>query len=427
MRILVLTLNAWNDSNSTGNTISNLLKNIHEDNVANVYCRNEKIDNKICKKYFRITEKDIIKAVFNFNKSYCGTILTPVFHEKSNSETNISGNGRIGDFLRKYRFTSLLLLRELIWHTGVWKNNKLKNFLLDFNPEVIYMHGHCNIYMHNLLEYCRIMTGAKTVVFWGDDMYGRKNYMPLGFLYETLLRRRFKKTIENASLLLGGSLKLCKEYSLIFNKKFIPFFKECSLLNKSIKSQFNKPITVVYAGNLLFGRDKILSKIATAINNINRNNNELIYQLNIYSNTILSTKLKRILDNRPSCFFWGCKEYTYVCKAMDQADFSLFAESFDDDNIRQTRLSFSTKIIDCMQSCSAILAVGPISIASMEYISENKIGVVITNLKNIEEDLMMISNRFDLVKQLNENKVKFAYTYHYKTSEKILNIISSIL
>ena len=45
MKVLILTLNAWNSSNSTGNTISNLFSEISEnDEVANIYCRNDVSD-----------------------------------------------------------------------------------------------------------------------------------------------------------------------------------------------------------------------------------------------------------------------------------------------------------------------------------------------------------------------------------------------
>ncbi len=50
-----------NSSNSTGNTISNLFSEISEnDEVANIYCRNEAINNTICKRYFKVTENDIL-------------------------------------------------------------------------------------------------------------------------------------------------------------------------------------------------------------------------------------------------------------------------------------------------------------------------------------------------------------------------------
>lgn len=65
MKILTISLNALNDTMATGNTFSNFFSCLTEsDEIANVFCRNEPIDNKICKKYFRVTESDIIKSLF---------------------------------------------------------------------------------------------------------------------------------------------------------------------------------------------------------------------------------------------------------------------------------------------------------------------------------------------------------------------------
>ncbi len=67
------------------------------------------------------------------------------------------------------------------------KNCRLNNFLTDFAPDVIYIAWSQHLYMHKLLDYCAKVTGAKTALFWGDDMYGRKSHAPLGYIYETML------------------------------------------------------------------------------------------------------------------------------------------------------------------------------------------------------------------------------------------------
>lgn len=121
MKVLILTLNAWNSSNSTGNTISNLFSEISEnDEVANIYCRNEAINNTICKRYFKVTENDILYHVFSTD--LCGNVVTDYGEGKQEVGPNILAKSKKGDFLRKHRFTSLLFLRELIWALPVWKN-----------------------------------------------------------------------------------------------------------------------------------------------------------------------------------------------------------------------------------------------------------------------------------------------------------------
>ena len=105
MKILVLTLNAWNSANSTGNTISNLFSKLSVgDEVANVYCRNEAINNDICKRYFKVTENDILHHVFS--PAGCGQVVTDFNRKEQQTGPNVLAKSKKGDFLRKHRFTS---------------------------------------------------------------------------------------------------------------------------------------------------------------------------------------------------------------------------------------------------------------------------------------------------------------------------------
>lgn len=424
MKILVLTLNAWNNTNSTGNTITNLFSELSDnDEVANIFCRNESIDNTICKKYYKITENNILHNLFTPKK--CGVSISS--HEYSiNSDSRLLGKNKSGDFLRRHRFTSLLLLRELIWTFPVWKNYKLNSFLNDFVPDVIYMHGHNNLYMHRLLDYCTKVTGAKVVLYWGDDMYGRKYYSPLGYIYETLLRKQFRKSINKASLLFGGSLKLCEEYSQVFGKQFTPFFKECKQFSVVDNKSIGNPISIVYAGNLLFGREDIILELSKKLRNINKKDLKYKFQLIVYSNTNPKEENLKFLDDKNNCIYMGCQPYASVIEAMNRADFALFIESFNKNSIKSTRLSFSTKIIDCLQSSAAILAIGPKEIASMEYITENNIGFVITNASEIEDKLHYLAKHSNIIPELNNRKYAFALKFHTNTSKKALQLIKDL-
>lgn len=425
MKILVLSLNAWNVCNSTGNTLSNLYSELGEtDVVANIYCRDENIDNTICEHYYKITEKDIISNIITPKK--CGKEF---YYNAENTHTVINKNtSQINyNLLRKYRFTSLLLLRELIWHIPVWKNRKLKHFLLSFNPDIIYMHGHYNCYMHRLLHYCNSITGAKVVMYWADDMYGRKSKAPLSFFYESLLRRRFRESILLSSLLLGGSLQLCDEYSRIFGKQFVPFFKECKRIQYDENKIIGNPLTIVYAGNLLFGREGIMVELVKAIARVNNQSLSHQFQLKVFSNTTPSVKSLAYLDDGQNSIFMGCRPYSEVCVEMDKSDLVLFIEAFDKKSIKSTRLSFSTKIIDCMQSTAGILAIGPAKIASIDYINKNNLGYVITDVTKIDNKLAYLADNSEMIKSMNKKKVEFAKRYHTNTSAKAITEIKNLI
>ena len=425
MRILVLTLNAWNQSNSTGNTISNLFSKLNDnDAVANIYCRNEIIDNTICNKYFKITEKDILRSLFRIQR--CGNIVKYNGSNYEKDNLHIHTNS-IKLFIKKHRFTTLLLLREFIWSIPVWKNNKLKSFVKEFAPDIIYMHGHYNLYMHKLLAYCQKISGAKVVMYWGDDMYGRKSYAPLSYLYESMLRKRFRKSISSSSLLLGGSLQLCDEYSKLFKKTFVPFFKECKRIGRNESKIIGKTISIVYAGNLLFGREEIIKQFVLAIKKVNSLDLAHNFKLKIYSNSQPSADSLAIINDTQNSFFLGCKPYPVICEELDKSDLALFIESFNKKNILSTRLSFSTKIIDCMQSTAAILAIGPNEIASIEYIKSNNLGYTITDVEDIVSRLTFLANNTDIINIINQRKADFAERFHTKTSVKALSQMRNII
>lgn len=425
MRILVITLNAWNDTGSTGNTISNVFAGAEGVQFANLYCRDESINNKLCNNYYRITENQIIQGLLGKGVGTPFHLDMPV--QSQNQSFNPLSNGGLGNFLRKYRPSSLMLARELIWALPLWKNKVLNAWLTDFGPDVIYMHGHANIYMHRIMEYCAKVTGAKVVMFYGDDMYGRKLFAPIGYLYETLYRRRLRRSVALASLLFGGSIKLCDEYAAIFGKKFVPMFKQCDLSGLRGKKHLNSPLTIVYAGNLLFGREKAMCELVEVIKRVNNQLTGNQLKLVIYSNTLPGKNSMSLLDDKVNSIYIGCKPYSEVCAAMNEADMSLFLESFENDNIKKTRLSFSTKIIDCMQSDSAMLAIGPSEIASMEYIRNNQLGLTATSMEEAYMVLCSICSNPQTI--LHSIKVKnlFANKHHVNTSNKYLQQIKGII
>jgi hypothetical protein len=77
---------------------------------------------------------------------------------------------------------------------------------------------------------------------------------------------------------------------------------------------------------------------------------------------------------------------------LAKADIVLHAESFAKKEIRKTRLSFSTKIIDCMQSGSCLLAIGPESTASIRFLQGEGIAetIVTDDVSDIEARLLRL-------------------------------------
>ena len=80
--------------------------------------------------------------------------------------------------------------------------------------------------------------------------------------------------------------------------------------------------------------------------------------------------------------------YQGLIEKYRNSDVAVHVESFDLKNRLTTRLSFSTKIIDCMNSGCAILAIGPNSQAGMAYLKDNNAAICINNIKDIVFDFL---------------------------------------
>ena len=65
MKILVISRNAWDDTNAIGNTLSNFFKGIENVEFASVYFRSSKPANNMCKTYYHTTEIEVIKKWFS--------------------------------------------------------------------------------------------------------------------------------------------------------------------------------------------------------------------------------------------------------------------------------------------------------------------------------------------------------------------------
>ena len=89
--------------------------------------------------------------------------------------------------------------------------------------------------------------------------------------------------------------------------KFIPFFKECKQLCYDENKTISNPISIVYAGNLLFGREQMLVNLVKDIAKVNTKELNRQLLLKIYSNTSPSEESLVVLDDKKNSCFMGCK------------------------------------------------------------------------------------------------------------------------
>lgn len=386
MRILVFSNTVWDDTNATGNTLSNFFgdTNWKNDDFFNICIRDGKPNNKICKYYYQLLITDMIKNFFK--KEKIGKECT--FNDFSNINKRNATEKKIINFVHKYSLNFIYSFANFIYRKEIWLNDNFKSFVLKSCPDVFYAHVNNFSILYPIVKYVKNNTNAKIVLLLTDDLYNaidRKS-----FFSRKKLKEEFKNIILLADKVYAISEDLQNEYSKIFNIKIDILYKGCSF-EYPVKTRLNKIIKFVYAGNLLYGRDDVLFKVACAIDSYNNSSNQKA-MLEIYTNSSVSDEQKRKLNIGSSSILYGKKDYSYIKKIMNDAEYNLHVESFEKKQIERVRYSFSTKIIDCLQSGSSILAIGPSNISSIKYLMNIPGTKIINNVDDIDKTVKLLVN-----------------------------------
>lgn len=410
--LLLITRNAWSNDISTGNTMSNFFSNWKYP-ISNLYCRDEKIKNDICEKYYRITERELINTFLS--KKTVGTKIFHSFSEEEKASLEIEENmireQKKYDFFRTHRLQIFLWGRELIWKNGKWKNFKLDEFLDEISPNIIMMPLYDCFYMYDILLYIYERTKAKIVIYTGDDMYTFRqlSLSPLRWLDLFLRRKKIRKVIKLSSMLFCLSEKQSLEYSKIFGKRFLNIPKYAQIEERREQEKINFPIIMLYTGNIILGRYKVLGKIGEVIEKINKKEEKI--QLHIYTGNQLTKGMKKTL-NKKGVFFHGKISSQEVKKRQEEADVLVHVEDFSYRNRMKVRLSFSTKIVDYMGKGKAIFAVGPKDVASIDYLLNKDAAIVATNNIEVECKLKKIVSDPQILLEYAEKSYKVCQDSH---------------
>ncbi len=357
MNILIISNIELDTKNASGNTYANWLSGWSDTKIACIYCRDTYPNNEFCNEYFSVSPFCIIKNVFKpwrIGRHFYNTIVSQLETIVGGSESKIIQKSKHSD--RRFYY----LVNDLLYKSKIWMNKRYKEFIGSFNPNIVFFFAKSDAFIEENLKYIRKHTSAKCVAFYADDVY-RRFQNSEGLIYR-IFERRFPKVVKLADFHFGASHLMCEDYGKLFNIPMLPLYKGCEIFQT--KDSVNVPIRIVYAGNLYYGREKTLFKMVDAIKEVNKAEVKIL--LEIYTSAEITENIDKKLNISNASKIMGPKPYEDIIKIMHEADIVLHVESFLDKNIESVRLSYSTKISDCLQSGSMLLAIGPRDIASIE-------------------------------------------------------------
>ncbi len=371
MKVLILSLENWNNNVNGGNVLSNIFSGLNFE-IEQIYCSAGLPNTTLCNKYYQITDKMVIDNVLKGKET--GRIFESDFNNSDDFRfENKSKKGK--------RWEIIFLIRELFWKLSKIDNKNFVSFIKDFNPDIIFAPCYGNVRMLRLTRLVSKYTSAPIVSYVSDDLYSYNviNFNPLFWIRRWNLRRNVRKTSKLYSLMYTMTNQQLQEYEKELN---VPM----KILRKGCKHRginfIKKPYKIIFAGNLYLNRSDVLCKLAEVIGRYNKD--KLNFVLEIYSGSSLSKEQYNILNNGYDTFFNSLIDSEQLKAKYKECSIALHVESFNLKNSLITRLSFSTKITDCLQSGAALMAICPTNNAGFQYLKDEDCAICIDNIDDID-------------------------------------------
>ncbi len=139
---------------------------------------------------------------------------------------------------------------------------------------------------------------------------------------------------------------------------------------KKVHNDVHNPIQVTYAGKLYCNRWKTLKLLADAIKRINLEYDKVKIQLNIYTADEVTSTQNKYLNDGVHSIIHGKIAANLLPQIYKKSDIVLHIESFDKKNRLLTQDSFSTKVMDCLSSGCAVMAICWKGHAAFQYLKK---------------------------------------------------------
>jgi hypothetical protein len=423
-KILIVSRLTWVD-NSNSNTLTNIFSGYPPEKIARIYIETLLPQTKCCNRFFQISEISLLKKLVCTHVKTGRYLDSKIISKEKEQEILEKQEQKIMSFVRKHRSLLFTFLRDILWGFDGWKSCELRNFIIDFDPDVLWLDGSPLILMNRLNNYVKKVAQKPSVTFLMDDVYCYESCTGFGDkIYKYFLRSYVKKTVKESRHVFVASPKMKVEYDSIFgiNSTFIAKSIDSQKLLRMPVAPIHKPVRLVYLGNILIGRLESLICMAECIKEINKNKKNL--ELSIYTSNYISQKNKKRLLVDSEVKLCHPVSYNEVYEVIQNNDVQVFVESLKGANTTIARLSFSTKIVDYLGSGKCILAVGPRNIAPIEYFQNEDAALVATSKAELKESLLKLCSP-TIVIEYAEKAKKCGIRNHDRI--QMQNLIYSIL
>lgn len=384
MKILIISKEAWRDEQNGGNVLTNIFSHFPNTEFAQIFCNEQEPNNAVCRVYYQMSDRMMVNNILHRTKVGRKLIYDDFPIATISSKESFKGKTCVlGDNFKR-------IMRELVWCLGRWDMNEIISFAKDFNPDIIFAPCYGNHYMQKLTVMIHNALSVPVISYISDDFYTNKQFKfsPLFWLNHFLLRRRTRETFKHYSLVYTMTDEQKKQCEKDFGANMKILRKNGLFESQYLKKMVCSPIRIVYAGGIYLNRWKTLGTLADTIRMINKDGIKFI--LDIYTNSPLEEKMQKLINDGTSSRVHKAVPMSDLKAIYHQSDIALHAEAFDIVNRHIVRMSFSTKIIDCLDSGCAVMAICDKKQAGGAYLRRNNCAICVNDLSELEQTLRTI-------------------------------------
>jgi glycosyltransferase involved in cell wall biosynthesis len=397
----------FNMKSGGGITLMNLFKGWPVDRIA-VASSNIILNYyKICKKCYRLGEKEDIWiwpfSLVKREEKYSGNSIDNIQLLKEEINNNYINQLKIRSFYKNTFYTIINLLRINDIINILNPSSLFLEWVSEYKPDIIYSQLGSLREIRFITKLIKLKN-IRLVIHIMDDW---PQYVYYNGIYTIIIgkytNKNLNKLFEKASKLLSISDKMSIAYKERYKKSFKAYGNSVELkswlkLNK-INWKASKPFRILYTGRIGKANERAINDICEAIEELNKEG--YLIHIDIYTPDN-SCEIRTNRKNSKFISFHSQINHNKIPKLLVNADLLFLPLDFDKGSIKFAKYSIPTKTSEYMISGTPVLIYAPKEMAVSEYALGKKWGyLVCENDKMVlKKELLKIINNELLRKKL---------------------------
>ena len=424
MKVLIVSHNPMSTYNGMGKTIATFFAEFGETELCQFYIYPSFPDVDICKSYYRVTDKDVLRSLVTFSTPG-GKVPahqiggTPAVFEAANDQKIYTN--------KKNKRPFRILLRDAMWRCARWYNRRLKQWLEEENPDCIFLAPGGAKFIYDVALKIARKRGIPIVTYIADEYYFvEPEKCLLGKWQLSALKKKMRKTMAASSYIVTISKELEELYGKTFDRPTVAIMTGSGYPLAQTPRTAETVSRMSYFGNIAYHRYLSLAQIGRALDEINRERGTDVV-LEIYS-AQADEEAARAFENIRSVRWMGFVSGAAFDEKLFSAQLLVHTESFQQEDVDLVKHSVSTKIADSLTVGIPLFAYGPDNISSMKHLTRNGCAVTATSAEELvsalKEALLQPEKRAAVV----EKALQTAAQYHdkEKNSAKLRAIFTEV-